>query len=82
MGVKEDGAQEILSHILGIKSGPTLFEGLVVADDDCQFKAKLAIVKDPWANICEKEGMSLFIKLCKHCCCKYVEPSWTCCYPW
>ena len=33
MGVKEDDAQEILSHIFGIKSGPTLFEGLVDTDD-------------------------------------------------
>ncbi len=28
MGVTEDDSQEILSHIFGVRSGPTLFEGL------------------------------------------------------
>lgn len=57
MGMKKDDAQEIQ---YSIKSGPTLFEGLVDADDECQFEAKLATFKDPWAKIREKEGMSFY----------------------
>ena len=38
MGIKEDEASEILSHIFGIKSGPTFFEGLVDAEDESAFE--------------------------------------------
>ena len=82
MGVKEDDAQEILSYIFGIRSGPTLFEGLVDADDECQFEAKLAIFKDLWANICEKEGMSFYSWFVKFHANTVVATNSTCCWPW
>ena len=38
---------------MGAKFGPTPFEGFV---DECQFGAKLAIFKNPWAKICERKA--------------------------
>ena len=62
MGVKEDQASEILSHIFGIKSGPTFFEGLVDAEDENIFEKKLAIFHTEWNKVCEggTNGLSFY----------------------
>lgn len=45
VGFPSDVTKELLSHIFGIKTGPTLFEGLVDCNSESEFESKLNLIE-------------------------------------
>ena len=48
MGFSANVVAKILSHIFGVKSGPTFFEGLVDCQSESEFEDKLELVETKW----------------------------------